>query len=101
MSTFQIATPSSAPSVGPSALEQFISSLKRVRSPKTLALHQKRLQYLAQNFDPFTGVSDSECQQILALYHLEIDAQDPFRFTNLVLQMLDVLEERGRGQASV
>ncbi len=101
MSTIQIATPFSAPSSGPSALEQFISSLKRVRSPKTLALHQKRLQYLAQNFDPFAGEADSECQQILALYHLEADARDPFRFTNLVLQMLDVLEERGRGQATV
>ncbi len=44
---------------------------------------------------------DSECQQILAHYRLELDSQDPFRFTNLVLQMLDALEERSRGTASV
>jgi hypothetical protein len=101
MSSIQVVTPVSAPSSGPSALEQFLSSLKRTRSAKTIALHQKRLQYLAQNFDPFAGAMDSECQQILAHYKLELDAQDPFRFTNLVLQMLDALEERSRGTASV
>jgi hypothetical protein len=101
MSSIQAVTPVRASSSGPSALEQFLSSLKRTRSTKTLAQHQKRLQYLAQNFDPFAGSMDSECQQILAHYNLETEALDPFRFTNLVLQMLDALEERSRGTASV
>lgn len=81
-------------SSGKTPLESFISSLKRVRSNKTLELHQKRLQFLAQNFDPFAGDVDNECQQILNFYAIEI--QDPFQFTNLVLQMLDALEERTR-----
>lgn len=74
-----------------------MASLKRVRSAKTLALHQKRLQYLAQNFDPFAGGMDQECQQIVAHYQLDAEIQDPFRFTNIVLQMLDSLEEKSRG----
>lgn len=81
-------------SSGMTPLESFISSLKRVRSHNTLELHQKRLQFLAQNFDPFAGDVDNECQQILNFYAIEI--QDPFQFTNLVLQMLDALEERTR-----
>ncbi len=81
-------------SLGKTPLEGFISSLKRTRSAKTLELHQKRLQFLAQNFDPFAGDVDNECQQILSFYSIQI--QDPFQFTNLVLQMLDALEERTR-----
>jgi hypothetical protein len=77
-----------------SPLERFVASLKRTRSTKSLELHQKRLQFLAQNFDPFAGEINPECQQILAHYLIEI--QDPFQFTNLVLQMLDALEERTR-----
>ncbi|MFP5491009.1 MAG: hypothetical protein ACLGG0_05885 [Bacteriovoracia bacterium] len=81
-------------SLGKTPLESFVSSLKRTRSNKTLELHQKRLQFLAQNFDPFAGQVDNECQQILNFYSIQI--QDPFQFTNLVLQMLDALEERTR-----
>lgn len=73
-------------------MEHFISSLKRTRSQKTLQLHQKRLQHLAQNFDPFAGEISPECQTILQ--HYRLDASDPFRFTNQLLQMLDLLEER-------
>ncbi len=75
-------------------LETFLSSLKRTRSKKTLELHQKRLQFLAQNFDPFAGDVSSECAQIMQQYQISLEALDPFRFTNLVLQMLDALEEK-------
>jgi hypothetical protein len=75
-------------------LETFLSSLKRTRSKKTLELHQKRLQFLAQNFDPFAGDVSSECAQIMQQYQISLTALDPFRFTNLVLQMLDALEEK-------
>ena len=76
------------------ALTRFVASLKRTRSQKTLELHQKRLQFLAQNFDPFAGEISNECVQIMKHYELENEAADPFRFTNLVLQMLDALEEK-------
>lgn len=77
-------------------LARFVASLKRTRSPKSLELHQKRLQFLAQNFDPFAGAASSECQQILDHYGLGPSTQNPFAFTNLLLQMLDLLEERTR-----
>lgn len=77
-------------------LDRFVASLKRVKSPKTLGLHQKRLQHLAQNFDPFAGTMSNECQQIVTFYHLDGTIQDPFLFTNLILRMLDILEEKQR-----
>lgn len=77
-------------------LARFVASLKRTRSPKTLELHQKRLQFLAQNLDPFAGDISPECQQILDLYGLEDSLMNPFGFTNTLLQMLDLLEERTR-----
>jgi hypothetical protein len=87
------------PSTLPQVLADFVASLKRTRSPKTLVLHQKRLQFLAQNFDPFAPTPESECMQILAFYKLTDLAQDPFRFTNVVLQMLDLLEEKLKATA--
>lgn len=77
-------------------IEQFVSSLKRVKSAKALALHQKRLQHLAQNFDPFAGTMSNECQQIVTFYHLDGAITDPFLFTNVILRMLDILEEKQR-----
>ncbi len=100
MPNSSLVTSTTPASAAPSALALFHSSLKRIRSAKSLALHQKRLQYLAQNFDPFAGATDNECQQILSHYHLEDAALDPFQFTNVVLQMLDALEEKGRSTPS-
>lgn len=79
---------------GPSALEQFVASLKRVRSLKTVKLHQQRLSFLAQNFDPFVPEASAECAQVMALYQLEVT--DPYTFTNTLLRMLDILEEKQR-----
>ncbi len=75
-------------------MEDFVSKLKRVRSLKTLQTHQKTLQFLAQDFDPFTTELSQESKQILSQYHLENLVGDPFGFTNTLLQMLDLLEER-------
>lgn len=75
-------------------MENFVSKMKRVRSHKTLLTHQKTLQFLAQDFDPFTNEVSSEAKQILEAYHLEGMLADPFQFTNTLLQMLDLLEER-------
>ena len=75
-------------------LEDFVAKLKRVRSLKTLQTHQKTLQFLALDFDPFTMDLSSEAKQILAQYHLEALVSDPFQFTNVLLRMLDLLEER-------
>jgi hypothetical protein len=79
---------------GPSTLELFVASVKRIRSLKTVKLHQQRLSYLAQHFDPFVPEASSECAQILALYQLEVT--DPYSFTNTLLRMLDTLEEKQR-----
>ncbi len=75
-------------------MELFVSKMKRVRSLKTLKTHQTTLQFLAQDFDPFTGGISSEASQILSAYQLESMIADPFQFTNTLLQMLDLLEER-------
>lgn len=77
-------------------LDGFVASLKRVKSLKTINTHQKRLQHLAQHFDPFAGTMSNECQQIVTFYHLDGVVQDPFLFTNLILRMLDILEEKQR-----
>lgn len=83
--------------VGPNdLLNRFFSDLKRVRSAKTLAVHQKRLQHLAEKFDPFADTMTNECQQIVTFYHLDDAVHDPFMFTNLMLKMLDHLEEKQR-----
>jgi hypothetical protein len=77
-------------------LSVFVSELKRTRSKKSLKLHQDRLQFLAQNFDPFKGEPISECQRILEFYGLEETLVNPFYYTNLLLQMLDQLEFRSK-----
>ena len=76
------------------SMENFVLKLKRVRSFRTLKTHQTTLQFLAQDFDPFTGEISSESKQILDLYQLESAMRDPYQFTNTLLQMLDLLEER-------
>lgn len=86
-----IPTPASS---APSALSKFVSSLKRVKSVETLEKHQQRLQYLAIHLDPFSGSVDDQCIQILRFYEIEGMEQDPFFFTNVLLQMLDQLEAR-------
>lgn len=75
-------------------MEDFVAKMKRVRSLKTLKTHQKTLQFLALDFDPFTTNLSNEAKQILAKYHLESEISDPFQFTNTLLRMLDLLEER-------
>ena len=75
-------------------MADFVAKMKRVRSLKTLKTHQKTLQFLALDFDPFTNDMSSEAKQIIAQYHLESEIADPFQFTNTLLRMLDLLEER-------
>jgi hypothetical protein len=77
-----------------SPYERFIASLKRVRAPRTIELHQKRLSFLARELDPFQPSANAECAQILAHYGLAVD--DPYSFTNTLLRMLDALEEKQR-----
>lgn len=75
-------------------MESFVAKLKRTRSLKSLKTHQKTLQFLAQDYDPFTSEVSSEARQILETYQLDGLLSDPFQFTNVLLQMLDLLEER-------
>lgn len=77
-----------------SPYERFIASLKRVRAPRTIELHQKRLSFLARELDPFQPNANMECAQILTHYGLTVD--DPYGFTNTLLRMLDALEEKQR-----
>jgi hypothetical protein len=72
---------------------RFLTTVKRAQSPETLKLHQQRLQFLAQNFDPFSGDPAGECAQIVALYELEATLSNPFEFTNALLLMLDAVED--------
>lgn len=80
----------SAPDQAPA---RFFAILKRTRTEKTRRLHQQRLQFLAQNFDPFVGEPSEECAQILAFYKLDENLDNPFEFTNALLVMLDAVED--------
>jgi hypothetical protein len=71
-----------------------MAKMKRIRSPRSLELHQKRLNYLALHFDPFQAQANQECQQIITFYELDTLLDNPFAFTNTILQMLDLLEEK-------
>ncbi|MCO4754492.1 MAG: hypothetical protein KC478_08410 [Bacteriovoracaceae bacterium] len=68
---------------------QHVSTLGR----KELELTQKKLNWLCLEFDPYSGDElSSEETNIIEEYELEYSLSNPFEFTNIVLQMLDLLE---------
>ena len=73
-------------------LEKFKSRLA-ASGKKSLNLDQKRLNFLCLEFDPYNSLELSpEEKNIIEEYELEESLKNPFDFTNIVLQMMDVLE---------
>lgn len=59
-----------------------------------LKIHERKLKFLCLNFDPFdSGKQSLEVENILNDYELEHHLGSPFEFTNIILQLLDILEE--------
>lgn len=54
---------------------------------------QKKLNFLCMEFDPYTDTElTQEEQNIIEEYELSDYIGNPFAFTNIVLQMMDILE---------
>lgn len=76
----------------PESLKDFREHLTRL-GKKELALVQKKLNYLCLEFDPYNDAELSpEEQNIIEEYELSDYVGNPFAFTNVVLQMMDMLE---------
>lgn len=58
-----------------------------------LKLCQKKLNFLCLEFDPFNADELTiEEENILDEYNLRETIKNPFEFTNVILQMLDIVE---------
>tara|TARA_Y100000385_G_C13022156_1_gene606683 strand:- start:21 stop:338 length:318 start_codon:yes stop_codon:yes gene_type:complete len=68
--------------------EEYINKLGK----KNLDLVIKKLNYLCLDFDPYALDKSSETENILDEFELDQFCSNPFDFTNVVLQMMDVTE---------
>ena len=59
---------------------------------KELDLLEKKANYLCLNFDPYDMNMSDEIKEIIKEFELEQACQNPFTFTNTVLQILDLIE---------
>lgn len=70
----------------------FINEL-RIRSLKSLSLIQKKLNFLCLEFDPYSQADmPQEVESILNEFNLMEYIENPFEFTNIILQMLNHTE---------
>lgn len=70
-------------------------------SLKKLSLKLGQLSYLAENFDPYQGVYNGldisvELLNILNEFKLNEYTKNPFEFTNILLQLLDLTQEEAK-----
>ncbi|MBL7666218.1 MAG: hypothetical protein JNM93_13865 [Bacteriovoracaceae bacterium] len=56
----------------------------------------KKLQYLALNFDPYNPYYNHEIENILKEFNLSQLTENPFSFTNRLLQLLDSYDNKTR-----
>ncbi len=62
-------------------------------SYEQLSMVHKKLNYLCLNFDPFVIAEPSaEEENIIEEFNLGTLLNDPFRYTNTILQMLNTIE---------
>lgn len=52
----------------------------------------KKLSYLAINFDPYNPHFNTEIDNIMDEFQLRTFIDNPFHFTNRLLQLLDILD---------
>ena len=69
-------------------LEEYINKLGK----KNLELVIKKLNYLCLDFDPYAADTSTEAENILDEFELDQFCSNPFDFTNVVLQMMDITE---------
>lgn len=63
--------------------------------PESLELVIKKLNYLCLEFDPYqTDELQTTVENILEEFSLTEYISNPFEFTNIVLQLLDITEEK-------
>lgn len=90
--------PSTQPSMDSFDIEMVIphweKMIKQSRSSSELKLHYDRLQFLARELDPFHQEFTPEIEQVLDFYGLKEALKNPFVFTNMLLQLLDLLENK-------
>lgn len=68
--------------------EEYINKLGK----KNLDLVIKKLNYLCLDFDPYALDKSTEAENILNEFELDQFCSNPFDFTNVVLQMMDITE---------
>ena len=88
---FQSSDVSPLKQIGQNYYLQFQKSASKL-STQELHLLEKKMKYLALQFDPYTQEGDEACEVILNQLHLHHFTGDPFAFTNLLLQMIDFIE---------
>lgn len=71
----------------------FEKSLKGLGIEELQLIHRE-LSYLAKNFDPYSlGVTDQAVENLLDKYQFAHELENPFMFTNSMLQRLDQVEQ--------
>lgn len=71
----------------------FKNEIKKL-SLKSLNLVQTKLNFLCHNYDPYDNLNiTNEIENIINEYGLKEYTQNPFMFTNFLLQLLDHLEQ--------
>lgn len=80
----------------PNASNEIVENFKfetKKKSRDGLKLCLKKLNYLCLEFDPFNADELTiEEENILNEYRLRETIKNPFEFTNIILQMLDIVE---------
>jgi hypothetical protein len=70
----------------------FTNELSRASS-KSIGLIQKKLNFLCLELDPYNALDlSNEEENILNEFHLKDFLTNPFEFTNIVLQLLNITE---------
>jgi hypothetical protein len=79
-----------------SQMESHINNFKNEMNSKSrdgLEMALKRINYLCDNVDPYNSLDLAiEEENIINLYELKGFLSNPFDFTNIILQMIDVVE---------
>jgi hypothetical protein len=93
MNSLQKNTTSQGPSLEDycSIFEKKLSQMTEFSEVEKLLL---KLQFLGNNYDPFFGRPEDECQQIVENLNLIPHLQNPYEATNIILRLLDKTEER-------
>ncbi len=54
-----------------------------------LKIYKAKLDFICQNYDPFNSKPSEEVEDLISELELNSLLEDPFQFTNQLLQLLD------------